>query len=282
MCRILPRSVCYFVARCAADCSSARSPKDMRAVRANLSIVMGTDAVDPEQVREVFRQFAMYLVDFFRFSWWTPERARRWIRPADIDFVQQALEKGNGVIALTAHLGNYELGGAVLAMRGISVSAAVLTHHNPRVDRFFKRQRERARVQGIPIQEIGRKAFLEACLASLKRNGLLALVGDRDFFGHGIELPFFGKPTRIPTGPAWFSLRTGAPIVPSFLVREGDGHFRFVLEPPIYPPVHLTRDEAIVEITKACVAAMERVIRRYPTQWYMFQPFWEPVTGVIL
>jgi KDO2-lipid IV(A) lauroyltransferase len=111
---------------------------------------------------------------------------------------------------------------------------------------------------------------------------LLALVADRDFFGHGIEVPFFGKLTRIPTGPAWFSLKTGAPIVPSFMVREETGHFRFVLEPPIYPPAGLSRDDAIVQITKNCVAAMERVIRRYPTQWYIFQPYWKPVTGVIL
>ena len=283
LCRILPRSVCYGVARWLADRFSARSPQDLEAVRKNLQVVLEISEVPPRQVREVFQNFALYLVDFFRFSRLTPKGVRRWVRIEGLERMQGALRAGKGAIAVTAHLGNYELGAAVLSALGMPVSAVVLTHQNERVDRFFTRQRARAGVIGIPIQKIGRKPFLEECLAALRVNGVLGLVADRDFFQHGIDLPFFGKMTQVPTGAAAFSFRTGAPIVPSFLVREADGRYRFILESPIRCPVGVGREEAIRAATQCSLEVMARVIRRYPTQWYMFhQEFWKPGPAFVL
>ncbi len=122
--------------------------------------------------------------------------------------------------------------------------------------------------------------LLESSLSALGKNGILALVGDRDFFGNGLDLPFFGKTVKIPRGPAAFSLRTGAPIVPGFLVREKDGSYRFVLEQPIYPPEGLPREEAVNRMTRECAEVMSRYIRIYPTQWYLFQEFWR--TGPVV
>lgn len=283
LCALLPRRVCYAVARQLADSFSARSPKDWEAVRKNLQVVLETSEVPPGQVREVFRNFAMYLVDFFRFSRLTPEKVRRWVRIEGLEWMQAALENGHGAIGVTAHLGNYELAGAVLSLLGFPVTGVVLTHQNERVDRFFTRQRARVGVAGIPIQTIGRKAFFEKALKVLRRNGILGLVADRDFFQHGIDLTLFGKRIRVPTGPAAFSLRTGAPIVPSFLVREPDGTYRFVMERSIRCPEGVPRDEAIRSATQSCLDVMARYIRRYPTQWYMFhQEFWKPGPAFVL
>lgn len=282
-CVLLPRRFCYALARRLADAFSARSVQDRQAVRKNLEIVLDRSDVPDEMVREVFRNFAMYLVDFFRFSRLTPEKVKRWVRIDGLDRMRQGIGEGKGAIGVTAHLGNYELAAAVLALLGVPVAAAVLTHQNPRVDRFFTRQRARVGVHSIPIQAIGRKAFFEAALQALRRNQVLGLVADRDFFNHGITLPFFGKPTPIPTGPAAFSCRTGAPIVPSFLVREPDGAYRLVFEEPIRCPADLPREEAIRWATQAFLRVMEGYIRRYPTQWYIFhQEFWKPVPPIVL
>lgn len=283
LCRLLPRRFCYGVARRLADAFSARSPKDWEAVRTNLQVILETPNVSPQQIREVFRNFAMYLVDFFQFSRLTPRKVRRWVRIEGLGHMQEALREGKGVIGVSAHLGNYEMAGAVFATLGMRVGAVVLTHQNPRVDRFFTRQRARVGVTGIAIQQIGRKAFFENVMGLLRANGVLGLIADRDFFQHGIELPFLGKIMKAPTGAAAFSLRTGAPIVPSFLVREPGGTYRFMIEAPIRCLAGIPNEEAVRSATQACLDVMARYIRRYPTQWYMFhQEFWKPGPVLVL
>ena len=278
-CVVLPRGFCYFVARRLADLYSGRAPVDREAVRRNLTQVLGREP-SPNEVKEVFRHFGMYLVDFFRFAHLTPRKVRRWIRIEGVEHMEEALKGGKGAIGVSAHLGNFELAGAVLALLGFPVSAVVFTHQNSYVDAFFSRQRTGVGVRSIAVRSQNQRALYEASLAALQKNGILALVGDRDFFGNGMELPFFGKSVKIPRGPAAFSLRTGAPIVPGFLVREKDGTYRFWLEKPIRPPEGVSREEAVRRMTEQCVEAMSRVIRKYPTQWYLFQEFWR--TGPVV
>ncbi|MBI3323090.1 MAG: lysophospholipid acyltransferase family protein [Candidatus Omnitrophica bacterium] len=276
LCVCLPRRLCHAVACRAADLYSLFARQDWRLVRGNLAAVMEVreEKVAPAMVREVFRNFGMYLVDFFRFSRLRAEQVPGLVRAEGLERMKQSLSSGRGVIGVTAHLGNYELAGAVLSLSGFPVSAVVLTHENRRVDAFFERQRARVGVQGIPVQRMQGRQFLEQCLAALRGGHVLGLVADRDYFDHGIPLSMFGRTVRFPTGPASFSLRTGAPIVPVFVVRERGGKYRFVMEPPIRAPQGVGRDEAIRRMTQQCVEAMARHIRQYPTQWYMFQEFW--------
>ncbi|MBI3333162.1 MAG: lysophospholipid acyltransferase family protein [Candidatus Omnitrophica bacterium] len=281
-CLIIPKAVCYQIARWVADLYCRRAVKDRQAVKGNLSAILGTSEVSDAQVRELFRNFAMYLVDFFRFSRLDAAKVQRLVRVDGLERMRQALAGGRGVVGLTAHLGNYELAGAVLSLAGLPVNAVVLSHRNRRVDDFFTRQRSHVEVKGIPIQRMGLKAFFQTCLSALERNQILALVGDRDFFDHGLVLPFFGRTLRVPTGPANFSFRTGAPIVPAFLVREPDGGYRFIIESPIVPPQGLGREAAVRQMTESSLKVMETYIRRYPTQWYMFQEFWNPGPAVVL
>ncbi len=277
----LPRKLCYQTARAMADGYSAQARRDWEAVRANLEVVLGNPRVPPEQVREVFRNFGMYLVDFFRFGRLTQDSVRRMVRFEGLQNIEEAMRRGKGLIGASAHLGNYELAGAVLAMLGMPVSGVVLTHQNPQVDRFFRSQRARVGVQSIPVQQMARKDFLEASLSVLRNRGVLGLVADRDYFNRGIPLPMFGKVCRLPTGPAWFSLKTGAPVVPTFLVREPDGNFRMITEKPLQVPVEVDREQAVWRITEEWSQRLAQVIRRYPTQWYMFQEFWRTGPAVI-
>ncbi len=276
LCAFLPRRLCHAVARRAADLYALFAREDRRRVRGNLAAVTGVreEEVAPAMTREVFRNFAMYLVDFFRFSRLKSGDLPRVVRVEGLEWMRQALSAGRGAVALSAHLGNYELGAAALALGGVPVSAVVLTHQNRRVDAFFDRQRARVGVEGIPIQRMQGRVFLEACLGALRSGRVLGLVADRDYFNHGMEMSLFGQAVRVPTGPASFSLRTDAPIVPCFVVRERAGEYRFVMEPPIRAPEGVGREEAVRRVTQQCLDVMAKYIRQYPTQWYMFQEFW--------
>ncbi len=280
-CHLLPLKLCYWLGYRMADLYSGWSARDREGVRSNLAAILEEENVSPAKVREVFRNFALYLVDFFRFGNLTLEEIRRRVRIEGFDRLEAVLTAGRGAIGLTAHLGNYELGGAVISLLGVKIHAVVLVHQNPRVDAFFTRQRARVGVNGLPVHSLDHRSCVESSLSVLRSNEFLALVGDRDFFQGGMELPLFGRTIRVPRGPALLSLKTGSPIVPIFMVREGRGNYRLIVEPPIPPPPGVPRDEAVVQITRDCLDVMARYIRQYPTQWYVFQEFWRPVPAVI-
>ena len=279
---LFPRRCAYWIAHRGADFCYLRSAQDREAVRENLKSIFPDREISPSMVREVFRNFGMYLVDFFRFGRLTSDQLRKLVRLEGIEHMEAALKEGKGVVGLTAHLGNFELAGAVLALLGLPVNAVVLTHQNPRVNRFFLGQRERVGVKGIALDHSNWRGSYGDCVVALRRNEILALVGDRDFFDHGLAMPFFGKELKVPTGPAAFSVRTGAPIVPGFLVREKDDTYRFILERPISIPEGLPREEMERKLLEQCLDHMARYIRQYPTQWYMFQKFWSPGPANIL
>jgi KDO2-lipid IV(A) lauroyltransferase len=267
----LPLKTSYAIACFISDICYLFSPSDRKAVIENLRVVTGkSDERELDiMAREVFRNFGKYLVDFFRFTKIDDEYLRRFIKIEGLDNIDNALAKGRGVIALSAHIGNWELGGFALSLIRHPMMAVVLTHKNKRVNDFFTRQRTISKL--IPV-EIG--LSLRGCYGVLKSNGLLALLGDRDFSSSGIRMNFFGKDAVMPRGPAVFSARLGAEIVPSFMVREKDDTFRMFFEPPIELPVSGDEESRVREIMRRYIAVIEKYVALYPTQWYMFKRAW--------
>ena len=252
---------CYFF------CSMAR-----RSVISNLKIVTGNGRSEKElkqMARRVFINFAKYLADFFRFSKFDKEYIKKMVVLEGLDNIDEGLSRGKGVIALSAHLGNWELGGIVLARLRSPLSAVALSHSNKRIDDLFTRQRGLTGLKSIPIG-----MALRGCFEALKNNGLLALLGDRDFSRNGIYTPFFGHPAFIPKGPAVFSYRIGSAIVPTFMVREKDDTFRFIFDKPIYPDMRLDEETCIKAMMEKYSGIIEFYVKRYPDQWYMFREVW--------
>jgi len=275
---ILPLKIGYGLAKFCSDIHYMFADKDRRFVRENLKVIF------PEKSRREIRRirirmarnFAKYLVDFFRFSKLDSEYVKKNIKIENAHFVTEALSKGKGVIILSAHLGNWELGAVVVALLGYPFWAVVLPHKHKYVDRFFNSQRESKGVKVIPLGKAARM-----CITVLKKNELLALVGDRDFTESGIAVDFFGKPSIFPKGPAALALNTGAVILPGFMVRNSDDSFTLWMDKPIEcnPPVGAERklrfsDSDLMGVINQYKGVIESYIRKYPDQWYMFKRFW--------
>ena len=267
----LPIKVGYKFASFAAYVYYLFAKSDKIGMRENLSIVLGTgdQKLINKHIKNVFKNFAKYLIDFFRFSKINKEYIDEFVSFEGKENLDKVLAKGKGGILLSAHLGNWELGGAVVGSAGYSLYAIVLDHKDKRINDLFLNQRSMC---GVTVISIG--VQLRNCFKILRENNFLAIAGDRDFSNHGTEVDFFRHPTVLPRGPAFFSLRTGAPIVPTFLVRKPDDTFKMYFGEPIEPENTGDSKKDLKNIMKKYIAVIEKHIASYPDQWYAFKKVW--------
>lgn len=267
----VPLKLGYKIAIFISDLHYIFADRDRGAVKENLKAIFPQKKDrDIRRIRiRMFRNFAKYLVDFFRFEKIDREYIKNNIRIENGQYFQEALARGKGVIVLTAHIGNWELGGIALALLGYPFWAVALPHKDKRVNDFFNFQRERKGMKVIPLGKA-----VKVSLSLLKENKMVALVGDRDFTEKGIILDFFGKPTFFPEGPAAFALKTGALIVPGFMLRNKDDTFTLTIERPFEPKPAGNKAKDLEDIIMLYKIIFEDYIRRFPDQWYMFRRFW--------
>ncbi|MBD3246492.1 MAG: hypothetical protein GF333_05715 [Candidatus Omnitrophica bacterium] len=261
----LPRPARYRFAKMCSLLQYRFSRRDRETVRNNLLPVIGPEERE-RYTRRVFVNFGYYLADFFTYSRITPAFLKKYVTVEGEANLRQAMARGRGVIALTAHLGNYELGGAVVALRGYPFCAVALPHKVQKVNEFFNAQRKRVGIEVIPTG-----IAVKRCLKRLREGKIIAFLGDRDFFGGGIATPLCGERAILPKGAAYFAQKTGAAIVPSFFVRDSLYHYRLIFEPPIFTERHMSENQ----ILRQFAPVLERYIRAFADQWYMFGPFWE-------
>lgn len=215
-------------------------------------------------VARCYRNLGMSIAEFSRLPRLSKEEINGMAEVEGIENLEAALRKGRGVILLTAHLGNWELLGAVLAARGYEVNAIVSRLKVKGLDRLVGRIRRSIGVNPLP------REALKSAVESLKRNQILAILADIDTRARGAFVKFFGRRAFTPIGPILISLRTGAPIVPAFIVREGEKHRVFILEPLKLegdPPSDAQRFTELIE----------SFVRRYPDQWIWMHRRWREV-----
>lgn len=265
----LSRSSSFRVAEWLADCQWLRAHAEREAVRTNLSFVLSRPiAADDPLIREAFRNFGRYVVEFFAIH----RIADPLVTVEGLEELRDALERAGRAIILTGHLGNWELGAVFLRRMGFPMTAVALPHDDPKMDRLFNSQRRRC---GLAVIPLGQQS-VRAGLRSLRRGELLGLLGDRDFTGNGVMVSLSGQEVRFPRGPAVLSLRSHAPVIPTFCVREGPWKFRLCFEQPLWPQTQLPHEPAIHLLTQAYATRLAHYLKRYPDQWLLFQPIVTP------
>lgn len=264
---IFPRSICYRIAKFAALLKFYLAPKERQQIDYNLSAIISDAKERNKQVRNVFINFSYYLADFFRYPKLNEAFLRRYVKVSGLDNLNSALAQHKGVIALTAHLGNYELAGAATSLLGYPVSAVALPHKDKRVNRFFVRRRNMVGMQVIPTG-----AAVRGCFSALRTGRVLGLLGDKDFSESHRKTKMFSRYAYLPRGIAFFALKTKAPIVPIFFVRVDKYFYQLTYGQPIFTDKIVELSEAA--ITEKCVTILEEYIRRYPGQWYVFNKYW--------
>ena len=202
------------------------------------------------------------------------ERLRDMVRFVDEEWWREATswERSTGVLVLSGHFGNWELLVFAHGMRGHPVHMVHRTIANPLLDRWLNALRARAGTRTIRKRHAAR-----AVLAALHERGLLVLPFDQNSTrGLGVFVDFFGVPASTNAGLARIALRTDAPIVPAFIVREGRSARHRVHVLPIMQ-VERTGDPRadVVRNTQRFSAVFEDMVRRHPEQWLWMHKRWK-------
>lgn len=275
--RHLSRRSLYLCGRLLAGVYYRLRPKYLDAARANLSVILGLPETAPEVRRAasamVVSHFAAW-VDFLHFATRPPEDGALLIERVDgYSRIVEGRLAGRGVLLLTAHLGNWEVGGLMLAQVKEPIHVVLVPDIFPGVERERRRLHERAGVTEIRVD----RSFVPtlAVLRALSENAIVAMQGDRDFDNTGVAVPFFGKPAYFPRGPLRMAMASGAAVLPAFIVRVPDGRYRAIIEQPLPIETGGDRDAAFARNLARYVAILERYVREYPEQWYCFYPFWD-------
>ena len=184
--------------------------------------------------------------------------------------VEERLARGKGLILVSGHLGNWEVGGAYLAARGVPMQAVARYMENPLFDRYLTRTRERIGMTIVHDDEAVRRVP-----RALRQGNAVAFLVDQGAVGlASIWVPFFGRLAKTPRGPAVFALRLAAPVVFGVAIRQPSGRFRLTFEPIDSTPTgNLEAD--VERIVTDYTAALERWVRRAPEQYFWHHRRWK-------
>ena len=192
-------------------------------------------------------------------------------RIVGMESFQSAIEEGGGVILITGHLGNWEVGGGALTARGISLDAVAKDMANKRFGKAISRVRKDLGIDLIHMDEAAR-----AVPRSLLESRVVAILADQHAHKGGIPAVFFGSTVSITRAPAVFAIRTGAPMFVGIALRNTERKqcYTVVLEKIDFEPSGKV-DADIRELTVAHSAAFERAVREAPEQYFWQHRRWK-------
>jgi len=278
---LIPRPIQRFVTVGVGDIFYLLMGRTRVAVKRNLEVI-GRGRFTPQEIsrlaRRTFRNYGQYLLDYMVINRITSLNKGEVIEAEEgTDYMAQALRGGRGAICITPHLGNWEMGGLLLAFRGGTLNVLSLDEPDARTKDFRGRFRHSKGIRELYIKGGAEDPFSTIELVkALRNNEIVAMLGDRENSPSTIDVDFFGRRTPFPMGVGMLAMISGAPVLPVFVVMEKNRKYRGIIEKPIYfdGSRRGEREEVIREGMEGIARVFEEYIRRYPDQWYNFYPYW--------
>ncbi|HTV63804.1 MAG TPA: MMPL family transporter [Verrucomicrobiae bacterium] len=271
--KFLPPPFLNGLARLAAAAYWQFAPTRAEIVVENLLPVFGNNRPDARRAaRRLFTQFALKLVDLWRYE--SGAVVHGWVVDWNgWEHFAAVQPTGRGVLLVTPHLGNWELGGTFLTRRGYKL--LVLTQPEPD-DRLTALRQSSRSLLGVETLVVGDKdafAFVEI-IKRLQQGSTVALLIDRPPAPTAVEVELFGEKFFASIAAAELARSSGCAILPLYLVRTGKGYHAEILPEIKYDRAAIGNREERIKLTQQIVRALEPVIRSHATQWYHFVPIW--------
>ena len=275
--RWLPEPLALALARPVAVAAGRRAAV-REPLRANLRQVLGSredapDAVVGRMADRAMASYARYWVEGARLpATSAAEVVERFVVVEGRHHLEDARERGHGLIVALPHVGSWEWGGAFLAQIDLPMTAVAEVLEPPEMFTWFAEERAAMGISVVPLDDHAGTVLLE----HLRGGGVVGLLCDRDLQGNGVEVTFFGQRTTLPAGPATLALRTGATLlVAACYSGPGSGHYAVVTPPVVVERQGRLRDD-VARVTQAVATELEGLIRRAPEQWHVLQPRFAP------
>ncbi len=188
--------------------------------------------------------------------------------------LDKAFKEGKGVIAVSAHFGNFPLMLIRCAQEGYKTNAIIRATRDEIIEKHFQAQRTRLGLNTVYSHP--RSECVNTSIKVLRENQLLFIPLDQNFgSGGGVFVDFFGQKAATATGPITFARRTGAPLIPMFIIRQKDDTHKIIIEPPLILEEHADDKEALTVNTAKITKVIEDYVRRYPQEWGWMHRRWK-------
>jgi lauroyl/myristoyl acyltransferase len=276
--RILPRDVSYAIGHVGAWMAWRSMPQTNAAVGDNLRAVFPGES-DRELRRralDVYRSYTRDAIDFLRAMSADGAEVRRMfdIEPAQLDQLQALHARGNGIILVTGHHGNWEVGSVLMSrLLQLPLTVVAMREASPDVNRIRRQIRQRLGVETLEVRQ-----SLETPLQirrALANGRFVAMLVDRHLGRDRVAVSFLGRPAWFLRTPIQLARLTGAPLVPCFIHRTGPGRFTARPGRPITIPAGAPRDASIQAAAQEIADQLAAQVRARPECWYHFYRYWD-------
>ena len=247
-----------------------------RIVDNNLRMAFGSSKTEKEYsdiAKVVYRNMLLNAFEVAKLFPAAPPLIKELVTVHGLEYLDAALSKGKGVVAVSAHMGNFSLIGPRLIMENYPFSLVLRDPRDEILAKLLRDLRNNVGIESIPVHP--RRECIAKSLACLKQNGILFLQIDQNASSEDLWVDFFGW--QVPTfkGPVVFSMRTGAPLIPMFIVRDSSGQHQLMINPPFTLKRTDNQEDDILHNTSSLTKLIEEYIEKYPTQWWWFHRRWK-------
>jgi lauroyl/myristoyl acyltransferase len=269
--RLLPKPMCTVLARMFAAIYWSLAMHRRKVVTANLLPVLNNDRQAADAAWRLFQEFALKVADLWRYESGlaiarVPGEWKGW------EIFIAAHARGEGVLLVKPHLGNWELGGTFLAQHGCQLLVVTQPEPEPRLTELRRNSRARRGVETLVVGE-DPFGFVEI-IKRLQAGATVALLVDRPPPSTAITVELFGQPFQASTAAAELARASGCAIVPAFVVRKSGGYLGEVLPEIHYDRAAIGSRAQRVQLTQEILRAFEPAIRQHVAQWFHFVPIW--------
>jgi lauroyl/myristoyl acyltransferase len=270
--RVLPPTLCARLGELLANAYWMLARHRREVVTQNLLPVCVNDAARARKAaRSLFRQFALKLVDLWRYEAGLPIDELLGQHTGLEHFVNAQGQK-RGILLLSAHLGNWEFGVPWLARRGVALQVITMPEPTQAFTKLRQASRRRWNVETLVIGE-DPFAFLQV-IKRLDEGATVALLVDRPPLSAAVTVELFDRPFHASIAAAELARATGCVLLPVCLPRTTGAYAAHVLPPIPYDRAALRDRQARQRLTQDIMRAFEPLIREHLDQWYHFVPVW--------
>ena len=268
---LLPEKSAYKLADYVSDRIYKKNGKGIKRLRGNYGRVM--PEYSSQKLEELtklgMRSYLRYWFDTFRLSKWSKNRIISTTQVIRENLLRDPIQSKHGCIVALPHAGNWDHAAAYFCSTGITLTAVVEKLKPEAIFKKFLAYR-----QSIGIEAISHKEKPIPILTQrLQAGKLIALVADRDMSRNGIEVNFFGKTSKMPSGPAILAIKTGAPLITAY-VRYTPGGIEIIFDETLKPTNSGSEEEQIKIITQSMADNFAKRIKENPVDWHMLQRIW--------